>query len=650
MSLWQDGLLDEQIFAAAHTGDHICMLAGPGTGKTLTLTRRVMHLIQDRDVSPDKILVITFTRAATQELRNRISDVLPSTEAKPHVSTLHAFALRQLLRNSGIVDALPKPIRIADDWEEDEIVRDDLRRRLSYTLKKVRDLFNNLSADWDRLDADSDDWAFIDPRFLGAWEEHRKVYGYTMRSELVYQVKKSLEQSGDFQLESDFEHFLVDEYQDLNKCDLAVVKSVTENGAFLFAAGDDDQSIYGFRYAHPDGIRNFDTYYPTSHTLTLNTCMRCDKQIIAVSEFVANLDPDRIPKNLKPREDAGPGHVSLIHFNDESDEADGIASLCDYLIRNENIEPNDIIILLRNDRNRSYSKTIRTALQAKGLPSTTDAERADLTSSDPWRKIRAVLQLVDNPEDSLAIRSWLQVNTNYIGSTAFDTIFEQAKDGSLTFAQAIRVIQSDPDKLPKFGQRVKNQMDDLDQMISGIRNQLNVNTDDIDHETFISVLRDSLVVILADEQDQERCFEHLQRLASQAYVVDISQLNGLLQTFDASREPLDQPSEIAIMTMHKAKGLTSEIVIIAACEDQVIPGEYSNDNELGDERRLLYVSLTRAKSALFATYCDRRTGASSYTRAGQIINRQLTGFLRNVHIAPQQLNQVLADLAQRDQN
>jgi DNA helicase-2/ATP-dependent DNA helicase PcrA len=261
---WDDDLLPEQRTAAAHVGSHARLLAGPGTGKTLTLARHACFLVAERNVPPGNILAVTFTRAAARELRQRVQKEL-GEEQCPRISTLHSFALRQLLKNATRITDLPQPLRIADDWEERHIILEDLKTLLNLGhIDEARDLLGELSADWQSLTADEADWErrFPDPRFLGAWREHRRIYGYTLRSELVYQLKKALAQRGDFELEGPLEHFLVDEYQDLNRCDLAVVREIASRKVELFIAGDDDQSIYGFRKAHPEGIRRFPQDYP----------------------------------------------------------------------------------------------------------------------------------------------------------------------------------------------------------------------------------------------------------------------------------------------------------------------------------------------------------------------------------------------------
>ena len=183
--------------------------------------------------------------------------------------------------------------------------------------KDIKHRFSLLSADWQQLAADSDSWEqqFPDPRFLGAWRQHRTVYGYTLRDELVYQLKRSLEQTSHFNLESNFLHLLVDEYQDLNRCDMAVIFELKNRNIETFAAGDDDQSIYGFRYAYPAGIRQFQDDFKPSEILRLKTCIRCDKNIIRLAKFFATLDPKRLDKPLEPREGAEEGTVHIFKIS-----------------------------------------------------------------------------------------------------------------------------------------------------------------------------------------------------------------------------------------------------------------------------------------------------------------------------------------------
>jgi len=280
MFQWDENLTEAQKKAASHRGSPARLLAGPGTGKTLTMTRRILWLITQQHISPNEILALTFTRAAASELRHYINDSLETTSSElPRISTIHSFALRQLFRNA-LLNQLPQPLQIADNYEERQIIIEELSDLIGKDVRKTQELLNELSADWQRL---TPDWEkrFPNPKFLGAWREHREIYGYTLRSELVYQLKRILEEQGEtLDLEGPPKYVLIDEYQDLNACDLSVIKSLAALGSEIYCAGDDDQSIYGFRFANPEGIRRFTNDYIPSTSLGLDICQRCCKEIV----------------------------------------------------------------------------------------------------------------------------------------------------------------------------------------------------------------------------------------------------------------------------------------------------------------------------------------------------------------------------------
>lgn len=155
---WYEGLLDSQRKAAQHAGSHARLLAGPGTGKTLTLTRHIWFLITELKVPPESIVALTFTRAAARELRQRVSKALGESQS-PRISTLHSFALRQLIKNESIITSLPQPLRIADDWEERRIILEDLKSLIQLrNISEARELLHQLSSDWESLIADEESW------------------------------------------------------------------------------------------------------------------------------------------------------------------------------------------------------------------------------------------------------------------------------------------------------------------------------------------------------------------------------------------------------------------------------------------------------------------------------------------------------------
>ncbi len=636
---WDDELRGRQLEAAGHTGMHARLLAGPGTGKTLTLTRRVAKLVTEDGVPPDSILAVAFTRVNAYDLRRSVADELSQHSlSTPRVSTLHSFALRQLLRNSRLITSLPQPLRIADDFEEKFIIRADIAQMLSLRDREIREKFAELSSDWQSLAVENSGYQPADPNFMGAWSQHREIYGYTLRSELVWQLKHAVEENPDeFDLEGDIQHLLVDEYQDLNKCDLAIVRILADLGAEVFCAGDDDQSIYGFRRAHPAGIRRFlDEYHP-SVSLELDTCWRCDRSIVAVGQYVANLDHNRIEKPLNPCAGAGDGEVHLLRFGDQHEEARGVASICRYLIDVEQYDPDDILILLRSDHQERYSSVLKAALCSRGMDVNVRSERGGPMDEAPGRYVLSLMRLALNPHDDLAWRTLLQSvgRKNQIGSKTIAAIYDYAVKSGLRFHQALRCIEDDPETIPRgrLAQREVSAIRELRDMLADLSPSEPLDLEDdverarIRGELF-GRLSDLAGIVIPSQEDRRSVLIHIERVAER---FNAATLDQLVQALTSPEDTLDQELEsekINILTMHRAKGLSAKAVIIVAAEEQLIPGD-ARGEALDDERRLLYVSLTRAKHQLYITYCNRRIARQRHSgSAPGNPRRTLTPFLR----------------------
>lgn len=633
---WHDGLLSEQKDAAEFIGGHSRLLAGPGTGKTLTLTRHVCFLIEDKNIDSEKILVLTFTRAAAHELRQRIESEI-GADLMPRISTLHAFALRQLLKNSNLLKALPQPLRIADDWEERNIILEDLRSLVElHGIKETSELLNQLSSDWQTLDAEEDDWnkKFSNPAFIGAWQEHRQIFGYTLRSELIYQLKRSLAQYGDFILEGPPDYLLVDEYQDLNRCDLAVIAAIKEKGTEVFVAGDDDQSIYGFRKAHPEGIRRFDRDYEGAESLSLSICKRCDPNILELGLFIAKLDPRRLEKELKAEEGRDEGKVAILRFPDQDDEVAGVASLCQYLIEIEGLLPHEILILLRSDYRNVFSSLIVEKFDECGVPITSGDDPSGPLDSNDGRYALALMRLSIRPDDDLAWRTVLMLGNFHVGGVTIQRIYDYSRSNSLRFSEAVRTISRDPSTLDGgIGNRVKNAVLEIQSQLESI-NSL-VNGDETAEGTIDSDALSEIVRTIIPDSDMEQ--EIIQSLQTLTETLNASSVKEIVNGLEASSVGIEQEIEkdkVNILTMHKAKGLTAKATIIMAAEDEYLPGK-AEGNSIDDERRLLYVSLTRAKHFLYVTYCDNRTNRQRHSgRTSGQTRRTLTQFLRDAPVDP----------------
>lgn len=639
---WYDGLDPEQRTVASHVGAHGRILAGPGTGKTLVIARRIAYLAIEQGILPTAILALTFTRHAAAELHQRVVGLVDAVPG-PRVSTLHSFALRQLLRNWHLVSGgLPEPLRIADDFEERYIVIEDLKRMLGRNVAETKRSLDLLSADWERLNAEQHDWEqrFPDAPFLGAWQEHRMVYSYVLRAELVYRLKRALDQHPDFRLEGPPKHLLVDEYQDLNRCDLAVVRALADRGAELFAAGDDDQSIYGFRFAHPEGIRRFHEEYPDAQSMELSLCRRCDPAILRIGEFVANQDYQRMPKRLSTEDGRGEGEVQLLRFPDQHHEAAKVAALCRGLIDEQGYRPHDILVLVRFDRHGAYSAVVRQALCEAGVPVSVGEEKDPFGvdaggRARPGRLLLAFMHIAVQPEDHLAWRTLLELRRNAIGEGAIASVYEYARNRGLAFCEALSRIEESPADIPSFGPRIVAEVKLIRVTAQQLAADVQAVTDPLVPGSIADGLRPVAQTVIPEADACQQVLDHVSRTAEDSGAED---LHDLVQALSASSQDIEQHLEegkVNLLTMHKAKGLTAKAVFVIAAEDQLIPGRAQTADEIGDERRLLYVSLTRAKHYLFVTFCERRTGRQAHTgRDSGREARTLTRFLEHGPLTP----------------
>jgi len=577
------------------------ILSGPGTGKSFTILGYIEMLLS-RGVNANSILVVTFTRAATHELKREISRLLGEDAVLPHIYTLHAFSLRQLMRNVNRVDYLPHDFSIADDFEERHIILEDLKRQLgSNNIREVRRLFNLLASNWETLNADHTDWevTFEKPEFVGAWREHREVFGYILRSELVYQFKKALEDVDELILDGPLEYIIVDEYQDLNRCDLRVIRSLNQRGAHLFAAGDDDQSIYGFRYAYPEGIRRFTELVPDSEQHTITQCRRCDEQILRLSMEVIRQDHRRVPKILHSVT-GNPGKVVILRFPDQTCEASKISEIIQVLKGREGYEDKDFLVLLRSDFRGVFSEVISKALQECGIAVNVQNQRYAFLDTPVARRFVAIAKYLGNVHNDLAVRTILST-TQGIGPILIDSLITLARDRGWRFYRAVQAVCEGEIQGIRNSMRVQTAMEPIEAL------KRRLDEEEIEFSSVIDA-------ILEMVQDDGYTGNALKEIFAEQGIGSIGDLVAFITDILGPAEPSEESAEgVRIMTMHRAKGLTSKVVFVVAAEDEYLPGR----NDPDEERRLLYVSLTRAKHYLYITYCSLRTG-----------QQQRTGFLR----------------------
>lgn len=599
---------------------HRLLVAGPGTGKSETILQFIRYAIQELTVQPSKIAVLTFTRAATSELKVKTADLALGDEY-PMISTLHGFSLRQLMKNSRDVEYLPSDFVVADDYDERDIIHVDIKRLLGLSsIREVGDLFNKLSSNWETLNADRSDWetAFANPQFIGAWQEHRGIYGYALRSELVYQFKKLLEQVQNPILDGPIEFLVIDEFQDLNKCDLRVVEMLAERGSRLFCAGDDDQSIYGFRYAFPEGIRRFGQDYPNSDEFVFNECYRCGTSILRTALNVIEQDYTRIPKELTSMT-GDPGSLHLLRFPDQRAEAAAISRLLLGLHGRHGIDLGEMIVLLRSDHNKAFSKVIADAIASNGMPVMTKHSQFGVLESREGRYFAALSKLYGNHSHDLAIRTILNL-TNGIGPATIDAIYNIAKTDRSRFSETCRGVAYGEYRDNSNVSRARPTLSRLFEFDWDGLAQID------DFDTQIDTLVD--VIPECNPEFRAELYALLQSMRIDSVIGFAAMVSEIVGT---TEQELEASQVVRIMSMHQAKGLSAQVVFVVAAEDEYLPGRGDPD----EERRLLYVSMTRARQFLFLTYCTQRDGQQAHTGSSSGRRRRLSRFLENIQLVPE---------------
>jgi DNA helicase-2/ATP-dependent DNA helicase PcrA len=611
---------DEQLAIIRHNPENNArVLAGPGTGKSSTLVALINSLLERFPAV--RIRLLTFTRAASAELARRVSTQSAPITLRP--STIHSFAISVLLQNPGAGNIL-EPLRIADDWETLEIVNPSLARRAGVTVRRLDRFILEMAANWESLGPIED--PRISPedraRFIGAWTEHRKIYGYTLLAELPFALRASLRDHPDLE-GLNFDVLIVDEYQDLNACDLDMLKLIEHRGRSIIAAGDDDQSIYSFRKAAPEGIRRFLRDYPGAIDYPLSIAQRCGRRIIDWASYVIEGDPDRPRDRQRPTcaEGSAEGKVAFLSFRGHTAEARGIAKLARLLIERESILPSEILILLRSDYNGSFSGPIKRELDALGIQYS-DPNYVDRILAEPSnRRNVALFRLLVNRLDSIACATLLKL-THGIGDTFSDSIYETARLGLTQFGHALlQAYQAGFQGMPVVQAHLAQTL------MQSVLTWIDSHPIPEKHQGgwgrwIIDTLQGETTWGLTEE------FKDL--------LLELDRLNESHQSFDrylGQITPLSKDIALAhsegvrIMTLGKAKGLTVRATIIGAVEEGIIPRP---DCNLGEERRLLYVGMTRAREFLFCTWAQRRRGPTARSGAPRVgVMRNHSTFLIN---------------------
>jgi DNA helicase-2/ATP-dependent DNA helicase PcrA len=634
-----EGLNEPQREAVTHGEGPLLILAGPGSGKTRVITRRIAWLVRERGVRPGEILAITFTNKAAGEMRERVEAMLPERGA--WISTFHSMCARILRRD---IESLALPPGSSDRYTRDFTIYDTSDR--NELLKKL-------------IQGANYDATRFKPSMVGAWISASKNRGYADRNELIgegeategmehevlvhvrrlYEAAMRKSNALDFDdllirvLElfeehpgvrdayaSRFRYVLVDEYQDTNRVQYLLTKHLSGFHGNLAVCGDPDQSIYAWRGADIRNILDFEKDFGAPKVVRLEQNYRSTGNILAVAQAVISRNRSRREKSIWTTSDPG-AKVAALRCADENDEAREIARE----IRSQvaaGRSPKDFAVFYRVN---FMQRALETALRLQGVPYQV-VGGLEFYARREIRDLVAYLKLIVNPSDEIAFRRAVNRPQRGIGDKSVDLLVEEAAKRHMPVLEASRSEEA----LATIRGRARGGFQAFGELMSRLAPladapaavALGQLIEEIDYDAWMAQMDDESGV--DREANVEELVAHAAEYDRLVSIGEIGEgdpkaggLRGFLQDIAlvSDVDGMDETSERAtLMTLHSAKGLEFPVVFIAGVEEELLPHARSlmeaegpdPDTGVEEERRLFYVGITRAKERLWLMHAQTR--------------------------------------------
>lgn len=600
------GELNDQQYAAATAGTGpVLVIAGAGTGKTRTLVYRVAYLVET-GVPPDEILLLTFTRRAAREMLSRASDLLDGRCSRVDGGTFHSFCLSILRRHAPRI-GFPNNFNILDSADAADVL-DILRtsreyHRLDKRFPRKKTLQTIISTVWNRGIKLQELLETQYPQFVEFVEQLRTLahdfeqykirHGLMDYDDLLRRTLDLFQQHDSVrkQVAAKCRHVLVDEYQDTNAMQAALVRAFASVHGNVMAVGDDAQSIYRFRGADFRNIFGFPGQFPSTKLLKLEHNYRSTQPVLDLANHVLKQAHRKYEKELFS--DRNEGELpAVVAATDEQEEASFVAQMM-LELRESGVPMHGMAVLFRSSFN-SYELEIE--LGRRNIPYVKYGGMK-LSEAAHVKDVAAYLRVAENPLDAVAWNRILQLIKGVGPKTAAEIIEWTTDHQDEPFA-----LQGRP-----FAPRYADELQRLFSMLRSLRGDgVSVQSQ---VETVLSyyepLLKDRY---FEDYQKREQDLDHFAGLAAgyssrseflSALAIDPVELTAL----DAEPEVEDE-RPVVLSTIHSAKGLEFDVVFIIRALEGVLPSAYSirDADALDEELRLLYVAITRARQELFISY------------------------------------------------
>jgi len=629
MNNYLNQLNPEQKKAVEHLDGPLMVIAGAGSGKTRVLTYRIVHLLQ-KNVSPFKILALTFTNKAAKEMRSRIDEVVGTTiSSNLWMGTFHSVFSRILRIESEKLN-YPQNFTIYDTEDSKSLLRSIIKElnlekdhyKVSVILNRISSLKNNFisSKNYSKYHE------LIQGDKIAKRPDFERVYRmYDQRcfkssamdfDDLLLKTHYLLDNHPESLLkyQNKFQYILIDEYQDTNHVQYLIIKKLAALNENICVVGDDAQSIYSFRGAKIENILNFKNDYPDYKSYKLEQNYRSTSTIVETANSLIDFNENQIKKTVWTDNEKGE-KIILCKCNSDSDEGRLVANTIFEIKLREQVFPKDFAVLYRTN---AQSRSIEEALRKKNIPykiygGLSFYQRKEI------KDILAYCRLTINPNDEEAFKRVINYPSRGIGNTTLQKIIATSNNSNVGIWDLINnldnfehsINKGTSKKINEFASLIKSYISLLNKYdayylaehiakSSGIFNDLYHDKSPEGVSRFENI--QELLNGLKDfcESNDESLLSH--------YMRDVALLTN------QDNEKKEDFNKVTLMTVHAAKGLEFPYVFVVGLEQNLFPSLLSSDSQesLEEERRLFYVAITRAEKRLFLSHTTNRFRWGNY--------------------------------------
>jgi DNA helicase II / ATP-dependent DNA helicase PcrA len=619
-------LTDAQREAVTHTTGPLLVLAGAGSGKTRVITRRVAFMLS-LGIPSEQILALTFTNKAAGEMRERIEALAPKTRV--WVGTFHGFCARMLRKYSPLV-GIDTGFSIYDQADRLRVVKSVMEvmgfEEDGWTPERVESSISRaknelVSPRTMKFRARDSQWRKV-AEVYELYEARMKMTSAVDFDDLLVHMVAILKEHKDVRAELDrrFKYALVDEYQDTNLAQYAIVRALSVEHPNLCVTGDPDQSIYGWRGANLSNILEFEQDFPGCQVVTLERNYRSTKNILAVADHLIRFNQKRKPKALRTENPSG-DPVELTLYARESDEAEAIASRIARSVSEGEHGFADIAVFCRVT---ALTRPLEQAFRSLKIPHQIVGGVAFYERQEV-KDVIAYLSLLVNPKDDLAFARVVNVPPRGLGKTSLEHLIVAARGREvslLDMARQATSISALRDKAGRALEEFARSIDELAPLRDGPAARAILEL--LSRTGYRDHLSD-------DSKDKgEDRLANLDELINAAHEFDDEHPGSGVQDFLAEitlSSPIDRWDEntgaVTLMTLHAAKGLEFPVVFIVGLEEGLLPHSrvLKDGNDVEEERRLFFVGITRARRELYLSQCRVRSfrGQTQATQPSQFL-------------------------------